>query len=48
MYFYKGQAKILSTLKTFEVDMSFKQVSTVGLDEVIIAANVPRINKSIL
>ena len=46
--FHEGQAKILSTLKTFEVDMSFKRVGTVGLDEVVIAANVPGINKGIL
>ena len=46
--FHEGQAKILSTLKTFEVDMSFKRVGTAGLDEVVIAANVPGISKDIL
>ena len=48
MCFYKRQAKILSTLKTFEVDIFFKQVNTVGLDKVIIATNIPGINKGIL
>ena len=48
MCFYKGQVKILSTLKIFKVDMSFKQVGTVGLDKVVIAINVPGINKGTL
>ena len=46
--FHEGQAKILSTLKTFEVDMSFKQIGTVGLDKVVIATNISKISKGIL
>jgi len=46
--FQKGQAEILLTLKTFKIDMSFKQVGTAGLNEVVIAANIPRINKGII
>ena len=48
MCFYKRQAKILSTLKIFKVDISFKQVSTARLDKVVIATNIPRISKGIL
>jgi hypothetical protein len=40
--------KILSTLKIFKVNMSFKQVSTARLNKVVIAVNIPRINKGIL
>jgi len=32
----------------FEIDMSFKRVGTAGLDKVVIATNVPRINKGII
>jgi hypothetical protein len=39
---------MLWTLKIFEVDISFKQVGTVGLNKVVIAVNVPGINKGIL
>jgi len=46
--FQKGQAEILLMLKTFEIDMSFKRVGTAGLDKVVIAANIPRINKGII
>jgi hypothetical protein len=40
--------KILLTLKTFKVNMSFKQVSTAELNKVVIAINIPGINKGIL
>ena len=40
--------EILLTLKTFKINMSFKQVNTAELNEVVITANVPRINKGII
>jgi len=40
--------EILSTLKMFEIDISFKWVSTAGLDKVIITTNIPGINKGII
>ena len=35
-------------LKTFEIDMSFKRVGIARLDKVVIAANIPGINKGII
>ena len=40
--------EILLTLKTFKINISFKWVSTARLDEVVIAVNVPGINKGII
>ena len=40
--------EILLTLKTFKIDMLFKRVGIARLDEVVIAINVPRINKGII
>ena len=40
--------EILLTLKTFEIDISFKQVGTAKLNKVVIAVNIPRINKGII
>jgi hypothetical protein len=40
--------KILLTLKIFKIDMSFKWVSIAKLDKVVIAINIPGINKGIL
>ena len=40
--------EILLTLKTFEINMSFKWVGTAKLNKIIIAVNVPGINKGII
>ena len=40
--------EILLILKTFEIDMSFKWVGIARLNEVVIAVNVPGINKGII
>ena len=40
--------EILLTLKTFKIDISFKQVGIAGLDKVVIIVNIPRINKGII
>jgi len=40
--------EILLILKTFEIDMSFKRVGTARLDKVVIAVNIPGINKGII
>jgi hypothetical protein len=39
---------MLLTLKIFKVDMSFKQANTAKLNKVIIAINIPKINKGTL
>ena len=40
--------EILLTLKIFEIDMSFKWIGIARLNEVVIAINIPGINKGII
>ena len=40
--------EILLTLKIFKINILFKQVGIARLDKVVIAVNIPRINKGII
>ncbi|CAG8980989.1 hypothetical protein HYALB_00013550 [Hymenoscyphus albidus] len=42
---FKEATKILATLESFEVDMSFKRVQSSDINEVVFAAFIPQLNK---
>jgi len=43
---FKEQIKLLTTLTSFEVDMSYKRIRQKGMNEVVFATFVPEHGKS--